>query len=252
MKSGIYQIVNRVNGHSYIGSAIDISGRFRTHKSSLKRNKHHSIYLQRAWNKYGEDNFEFNTLENCEKEHLIKREQYYLNELNPEYNICKIAGNSMGVKHSKESNLKKSLNHAFKGKYGKEHPSSIPLYQYDEEGKFIREWENAVEVEKEKGFDSGNIRKSVKNRWLFYNSFWSYEYYGEVYEDVPKKNDRRKTKKPILQYSLEGFLIKEWDSAKDATIFLGVREGNLSDNLKGKVKTAYGYIWKYKIKDKNE
>ena len=246
MKSGIYKITNIVNNHCYIGSAINIEGRWRTHKSFLNKGKHHSIYLQRAWNKYGENNFEFSILEKCEDSLLIEREQFYFEEINPEYNICKIAGSCLGIKFSDESNLKKSLSHAFKGKFGKSHPSSKTIYQYDEEGNFIRSWENAVQIQNELGFDSGNIRKSIKNRWMFYSSFWSYIDYGIFYKDVPIKNNRDKTKKPILQYSLDGELLKEWNSAKEATEYLGVREGNLSKNLKNKAKTAYGYIWKYK------
>lgn len=251
MKSGIYQIINKINNHSYIGSAVSIESRFRTHKSCLKNNKHHSLYLQRAWDKYGEYNFEFLILEYVQDiPLLLKREQYYLDELNPEYNICKIAGSCLGVKGTKESNLKKSLNHAFKGKFGKNNPTSKTIYQYSKEGTFIQEWENAVQIQEVKGFDAGNIRKSVKNRWMFYNNFWSYTYYGEFYKDVPKKNDRTKTKKAIIQYDLQGNLIKEWDSAKEATIFLGTKEGSLNKNLKGIAKTAYGFIWRYKIKEK--
>jgi group I intron endonuclease len=246
MKSGIYKISNIINNHCYIGSAVDINGRWRTHKSNLKNGIHHSIYLQRAWDKYGEYNFEFSILEKCEDNKLIEREQFYFDGINPEYNICKVAGSCLGVKFSKESCIKKSLNHAFKGKYGKNHPSSKIIYQYDETGKFIKSWENAVQIQNELGYDSSNIRKSIKYRWMFYSYFWSYVDYGDFYEDVPIKNNREKTKKPILQYSLDGVLLKEWCSAKEATKYLGVKEGNLSGNLRNKTKTAYGYIWKYK------
>lgn len=64
---------------------------------------HHSLALQRAFHKYGYDNFEFIILENCEENKLIEREQYYLDTLLPEYNICKIAGNCAGVKHTEET-----------------------------------------------------------------------------------------------------------------------------------------------------
>lgn len=249
MKSGIYQISNKINNHSYIGSAINLKTRFATHRNRLKNNNHHSIYLQRAYNKYGLENFEFKILEYCDKSILINREQWFLEELNPEYNICKIAGSCLGVKFSKESNKKKSLNHAFKGKYGKNHPSSKEIFQYSDKGKFIKKWENAVQIEKELKFDSGNIRKSIKNRWMFYGYFWSYEYFGDIYKDTPKKKDRTKTKKPISQYTLEGIWIRDWNSAKEATNYLRVKEGNLNSVLKNKTKTAYGFIWKYKKMD---
>lgn len=103
MKSGIYQILNLVNGKRYIGSAVDITARWWLHKRHLTGNVHHSIALQRAWNKYREENFKFEILLTCEKEELIEYEQLHFDELKPEYNICKVAGSMLGYKHSKEN-----------------------------------------------------------------------------------------------------------------------------------------------------
>ena len=52
-----------------------------------------------------------------------------------------------------------------------------------------------------------------------------------------------KIKKPILQLSLDGELIREWNSATD--VGKEVRKG-ISKCLRGKSKSSYGYIWKYK------
>lgn len=60
---GIYKIQNSINGKVYIGSSKDIYRRWSDHKSSLKRNAHHSYKLQRAWNKYGADNFTFDIIQ---------------------------------------------------------------------------------------------------------------------------------------------------------------------------------------------
>ena len=57
--SGIYKITNNVNGKFYIGSSQNISRRWYDHKRELRIQKHHNKYLQRAWNKYGEENFSF-------------------------------------------------------------------------------------------------------------------------------------------------------------------------------------------------
>jgi predicted GIY-YIG superfamily endonuclease len=51
--SGIYYIKNITNNKLYIGSSKDILKRFYEHKRLLRHNKHHSIRLQRAWDKYG-------------------------------------------------------------------------------------------------------------------------------------------------------------------------------------------------------
>jgi group I intron endonuclease len=100
--SGIYQIRNIINNHKYIGSAVNIGSRWSLHKHHLKNNKHHNRYLQRAWNKYGADCFEFTIIETCFSFALLIREQHYLDKLKPEYNIEKKAGSSLGVKRTPE------------------------------------------------------------------------------------------------------------------------------------------------------
>jgi group I intron endonuclease len=114
MTSGIYKIKNIVNNHTYVGSAVNIEQRWRSHKSYLNNNKHHSVYLQRAWNKYGADCFEFSVIELCFPFFLIAREQSWINKINPEYNISPTAGSSLGVKLSEETRSKLSAAH--KGK----------------------------------------------------------------------------------------------------------------------------------------
>lgn len=111
MQSGIYIIKNTVNGKLYVGSAIDIRIRWNIHRSDLNLNKHHSILLQRSWNKYGESNFIFELIENCTKDNLIKCEQFWLDFFESYssdigYNVCKKAGSRLGMKHSEETKAK--------------------------------------------------------------------------------------------------------------------------------------------------
>ena len=109
MKSGIYQIMNTVNGKRYIGSAMNFHIRWKRHLNYLNKNKHHSIKLQRAWNKYGEDAFEFIILLKCAKEELIIKEQSFIDWLKPEYNVCKQAGSPAGIIFTDERKLKISV-----------------------------------------------------------------------------------------------------------------------------------------------
>ena len=105
-KSGIYEIVCLVTNDRYIGSAIDIKRRWREHKSYLNRNLNFCPHLQKAWNKYGESNFIFSIIEEVDVDLLIEREQYYIDTEKPKYNVCKIAGNTLGRKHTEETKKK--------------------------------------------------------------------------------------------------------------------------------------------------
>lgn len=104
--SGIYAIVNLRNGKRYIGSAVNLSARWRDHKHRLQRNKHHSVVLQRAWHAYGAEAFAFWVMQICPVDHLIALEQTSIEREKPEYNICLKAGSSRGRVHSPEARAK--------------------------------------------------------------------------------------------------------------------------------------------------
>lgn len=106
MISGIYQIRNIENGHCYIGSAVNFKKRKNKHLHELEHNKHHSRHLQNAYNKYGRDVFVFEILEYCENEKLIEREQFFMDLLQPEYNIAPKAGSALGIKRTIETRTK--------------------------------------------------------------------------------------------------------------------------------------------------
>jgi group I intron endonuclease len=111
MSSGIYSIVNKVNGHRYIGSAVDIPARWRSHKHHLNKGSHHSAHLQSAWNKYGSDCFQFVVLEECSKDDLLRIEQAYLDASFPEYNNNRKAEGVLGYRFSEEAKNRMSLIH---------------------------------------------------------------------------------------------------------------------------------------------
>lgn len=113
MATGIYLITNTINQKCYIGSAVNFKNRWQKHKRDLIKNIHKNNHLQNAYNKYG-NVFIFDILANCNKEDLLYFEQKCIDLLKPEYNICKIAGSSLGVKRSAETKAKCS--EAKKGK----------------------------------------------------------------------------------------------------------------------------------------
>ena len=91
----------------YVGSAVNFARRVYGHKYHLIKNKHDNIKLQAAWNKYGQDNFDFLFIEPVDDvSKLIEREQFWINFLdavNLGYNLCPHAGSRLGKKHSQQT-----------------------------------------------------------------------------------------------------------------------------------------------------
>lgn len=105
--SGIYTITNLLDGKVYVGLALNLRARAPSHFRTLKLNIHMNEHLQRAYNKYGIDNFKFEILQECDEYLLRALEHYWTNLLNSRdrnfgYNIAFTNPNGK-VKHSKET-----------------------------------------------------------------------------------------------------------------------------------------------------
>lgn len=88
----IYLIRNLANGKVYIGQTINYRRRKNNHISKLNAGRHFNMYLQKAWNKYGANAFQFEMLEECEVRDLDKKEREYIklykcSESNSGYNL---------------------------------------------------------------------------------------------------------------------------------------------------------------------
>ena len=120
MTSGIYTITNKTNGKYYVGSTSNFNKRKHDHIKRLNGGYHINKHLQNAWNKYGEDSFEFTLVEYVEPitETLLNNENKYLTVAKQlpltTYNLTFDAN---GGPMSEESKRKSSMNK--KGKKGK-------------------------------------------------------------------------------------------------------------------------------------
>ena len=109
----IYQIKNSKTGKCYIGQTTDFKRRKREHLNELRKHKHSNLYLQNAFDKYGEDSFEFTILEECEKEQANDREIFWLNnfggfESSNNYNLCQ-AGGAKGISEETREKLRSRI-----------------------------------------------------------------------------------------------------------------------------------------------
>ena len=106
-KSGVYCIINNINGHSYVGSSINISSRMNNYlnKAFLKARQNMNMPIIKALLKYDQSNFSLFILEYVEAKYLAIRETYYITCVMPYYNVLKQGYSSIGYKHTEETKL---------------------------------------------------------------------------------------------------------------------------------------------------
>lgn len=109
-KSGVYRWKILINGKSYVGSSVNLSRRLKSYFNDnyLKLSSAKTMLINKALLKYGYPKFKLEILEFCGKLDVLVREQYYINILQPEYNILKTALSMLGYKHKEETRLKMS------------------------------------------------------------------------------------------------------------------------------------------------
>lgn len=204
---GIYQIRNIINNKIYIGSArLKFSLRKTLHFTSLFKNKHYNIHLQRSYNKYGKDKFVFEILEICNVDLCIEREQYYIDLLNPEYNIAKYASSgSKGVKLTEER--KKQISKIHKGKkYSEETRLKISKALKGRIGSNLGGTITQEHKDKIGAANKGRIQ-TIEEKLKRSNSLK-----GRKCSEKSKAIVSKNFSKKVYQYDLNGSLIKEWDS----------------------------------------
>lgn len=129
-KAGVYLWTHSISGATYVGSSIDISKRLNSYYSLSYLTRRKKSYICNALALHGYSAFSFTILEYIEltdlskdqiKNYILEREQYYIDELVPEYNVLRIAGSSLGYRHKEEDKLYADKNPMF-GKTGELNP----------------------------------------------------------------------------------------------------------------------------------
>lgn len=223
---GIYVIENKTNGKYYLGSSIDINGRWQDHRKHLRGGYHHSIALQRAWDKYGEESFEFKILEETDDPtSLVELEQTYLDSFPCQYNSSRWAS-------SGSYSLRK------------------PVCQYDLEGNLLNTFESIKEAErqtcvKESSISSCCKRKIRKNGSLCKTAggfLWCYE--GDTPDKYQKRNYSSHEKR-VNQYDLDGKFVATFVSAAEATKQMGLPPRRIARVISRKDREYLGFLWCY-------
>lgn len=100
--SGIYMIT-APSGSFYIGSSVNMRKRKREHIHYLKKGAHGSPILIKVARKYGIEALQFSQVITCAPSMLLYYEQQFIDKLKPKYNICKVAGNTLGITMSAQA-----------------------------------------------------------------------------------------------------------------------------------------------------
>ena len=248
---GIYRIENLINHKSYIGQSVDIYTRWMSHKWELNTGHHKNIHLLRAWRKYGEDNFEFTILEECNENELNNQEIYwidYYNACNNGYNQTRGGDGCLGKIWTNEEREKKSR----------------PILQISMGGIIIKRFINIDEASKQTGINRRQIwncahklcSESSKNGEKYIRFSKTAGGYIWVYEDEMGSFDLSwyQNKIPcytVYQYDLHWNLINEYPSAESVKKD-GYEPTTIRSVCQGIFMTAYGYLWSYKVDDLDE
>lgn len=104
-KSGVYCLINKVNGHTYVGSSMNLASRMRNYlnKAFLKSKQNANMPITKSLLKYDYSNFSLWILEYVESEFLISRETFYIANIIPYYNVLKQGFSSLGYIHTEET-----------------------------------------------------------------------------------------------------------------------------------------------------
>ena len=217
MKIGIYKITSPSN-KIYIGQSINIEQRWKKYKDWIN---HNQPKIYRSIIKYGFENHKFEIIEECDENLLDDREiywkQYYINLIG--WNNCLFCQlkDGKGGRRSDETKLKISISN--KGRI------------FSEKSKMkMKISRNKRIISKETGQKISQSKKGIKVDSIF----------------TSERNN--KLKKPIMQFDLNGFLIAEYPSYIEAKNITGIKS---TEALRGKCKTAGGFIWRKK-EDLNE
>lgn len=271
-KTGIYCFRNKINNKRYIGSTINLYDRTTNHFSELKKNRHKNEYLQRAWNKYKEDGFEFFVLEeNIDESELKQAEDYWIKQYKTldrkyGYNL------SEAFRQKLSDETRKKISDTLKRKgikppsqLGKRFSNRPPMSEETKEKlrgrKHSKETIEKLKARKiskytrEKMSIAASGRKLSKEtkekiRIASTGRKHSKEAKQKLSEIAKSQNRKPPAKKnPVLQINMFGEIINMFDSYRDAAVSLGKKRDRASDICavcRGRQYTAFGFIWRDK------
>lgn len=225
-KCGVYLIWHTARpSRSYVGSTRDtFKSRWARHLTNLRCNRHGNPKLQQTVNSLGVEGIRMVVLQECKPEWAYSIEQYWINTIDPWYNII-MSVNDFCYKTVK--NRKK------------------PVIQYDRNGYFLREYPSISFAAKNMKSKKSLISNPCYNGGIHKECYWRFK----NGKDYPLKVRIKRSKKPkgkyVLQYTKKGNFLKEFSSLGSAARSVKGTAKGVRSSCKGKFSHR-GFVWRYK------
>lgn len=247
--SGIYGIRNKENNMIYVGLSINIHNRWIEHRYRLKTQIHSNTKLQNAWNKYGEDAFEFFVIERCSEEEIYEREKYWIKY----YNSCdrKFGYNlSTGGEKPSEGVIWTDERKEIASK--KRNPKKV--VQVDIYGNIIRIWRSASHADRTLNLCAAKIKQCCEHKSIHCGNYlWFYEEDEMLHDkEAIRKfvmNNSSYIDIPIMQYDLYGNFINKYVNFLDIESKLDVKIIHIRECCIHKYHYSHNYIWLFELDD---
>lgn len=256
-------------------SAKGFNSRWREHKIFLRKNKHHSKYLQRVVNKYGIEKLKFEIVEIMyDKDNIKDRETFYIQKFNSfhnGYNSTEQAEkvNVMSIEQREKHSARMKINNPMKNKETCKKVSdyrsqmmSKEIQQFSLDGTYLNTFKNSGDAATLNKVDASNINRAANGKSKSSaNSLWifSEDYTEELLEDkiniinkgrVFSEEEILKRKdvgnKAIEVFTIEGEKIDEFKSIDVAAKYYKIDPSTISRCCNGKTKTCNHKVFKFK------
>ena len=272
----IYKITNLINNKVYIGQTSQTpSARWSDHKKNFN-SLQDNMAIHKAMLKYGEKNFSFELIEECENSLLSEREQYWIQKYNtykngynstiggegaPKYNYALFFEEwekgatleEISFKYSADRHTVSNGLHTFgvNSLDLKSRAMGKRVQQYTLDGILIAEFDSASAAAKTFDASPSNIINCCQHlHTSAYNYLWKYSCDDEISIESIVERHRKTGKgrlKKVEQYSIDGEYIQTFNSCREAARSIKAPyHVGINSCCLGKQETAYGYKWKYK------